>query len=1198
MFLRLLRFELVRHARQPATWVFAAVLFGMAALLMAASSGAIEGGDVSFGERVQVDGAFALTMLTALVAFLGALVVAAVAGGAAQRDFATGTHALVFTTGVSRRDLLGARFVGALVASAALSLAIPVGLFTARWLPGTEPERLAGHGFASYVAPYVTVVLPGLVLLVGLFFAVGLMARRMLPVYLAATLLLLGYLASAGAASDVERRTLGALLDPFAIRAVQALTEYWPTPRKNGPSVPLAGLFLWNRLLWAGVGLAALGVAWARFRLAEPARGGRQRRRNRSLDEVPAAAPLHPADRPATHLRWGGLATLGLVVTVARREFALTVRSGGFVALALGALGFLALNANQAGTQYGTEAWPVTYQVLELFAGQFCLFGACIVTFYAGEAVWRERDARLAGVADALPVPTVVPLAGKVLGLIGVLAVLQIIVGLGGMVAQAAMGYFRFEPGLYAAELLGFGMAEWALFVVLAVTVHAVVDQKVVGHVVIVAILAATLFESLLGTEHNLLRFGGEPGRTYSDMNGYGPFVGPWAWFMAFWAAVALALLVAALLLWRRGPEDGLRARLRAARGRWTRPVLTTLGVAVAAMAGLGAFLVQQTTVANDFVSSGESERRRARYERQYKRYETMPQPSLADIALCVDLYPERGGADIAGRYRLVNRTDQPLDSVVVYLTEARSLQSLTFSRPARAVVVDDAAEFRLYRLARPLAPGDSVDLSFRLAFRPTGIRNRTPSPDIAANGSFLSVTSLPVPGYQRDAELSSPQARRRQGLPVRPGRPPATDAAARQKSEAGIGWIRYRAVVSTSGDQTALAPGERVREWAAGGRRFAEYRSPVPALAFWTVVSARYAEHRQGCAVGGDSVAIRVFHHPTHTYNVERMAEAACASLAHYARAYGPYPLDEFRIAEFPRYGDFAQAYLGTIPFSESVGFIARVGDEPDDVDYPYYITAHEAAHQWWAHQAVGADVQGASMLTETLAQYSALRVMEGRYGRAGTRRFLAYERDGYLIQRGTASDDEQPLGRVEGQPYVYYQKGGIVLYGLADLIGRERVDLALRRYLARFRYAGPPYPVAADLVRELRRVTSDSLQYAITDGIERITFHTLRTLSATAEPLPGGRWRVRFTVEAAKSYADGQGREAAVPMRDWVDVAVLDADGDPLYLRKHRLTTGTHTFSVVVPGRPHRAGADPFARLIEQNTDDNVREVAAVGE
>ena len=106
-------------------------------------------------------------------------------------------------------------------------------------------------------------------------------------------------------------------------------------------------------------------------------------------------------------------------------------------------------------------------------------------------------------------------------------------------------------------------------------------------------------------------------------------------------------------------------------------------------------------------------------------------------------------------------------------------------------------------------------------------------------------------------------------------------------------------------------------------------------------------------------------------------------------------------RIIEFPGYQSFAQSFPNTIPYSENIGFIAKVDStDPEDVDYPYYVTAHEVAHQWWAHQVIGANVQGSTMMSETMAQYAALMVMKQHYGEA-THAQVSQVRDGPLPQR-----------------------------------------------------------------------------------------------------------------------------------------------------------------------------------------------------
>ena len=166
-------------------------------------------------------------------------------------------------------------------------------------------------------------------------------------------------------------------------------------------------------------------------------------------------------------------------------------------------------------------------------------------------------------------------------------------------------------------------------------------------------------------------------------------------------------------------------------------------------------------------------------------------------------------------------------------------------------------------------------------------------------------------------------------------------------------------------------------------------------------------------------------------------------------------------RIIEFPRFsraGGFAESFPNTVPFNEAIGFTAKVDDhDPKDVDYPYFVTAHEVAHQWWAHQEMPANVQGAEFITESLAEYSALMVLKQKYGDAKMRRFLKYELDRYLLGRGTEQKQEQPLVRADGAAYVHYQKGALTLYALQDAIGEAAMTTRCRRSCKRWHFAGP---------------------------------------------------------------------------------------------------------------------------------------------
>ena len=347
--------------------------------------------------------------------------------------------------------------------------------------------------------------------------------------------------------------------------------------------------------------------------------------------------------------------------------------------------------------------------------------------------------------------------------------------------------------------------------------------------------------------------------------------------------------------------------------------------------------------------------------------------------------------------------------------------------------------------------------------------------------------------------------------------------------------------------------------------------------------------------------VTIEIFYHEPHDYNVDRMIDAVKKSLDYFTASFGPYQHRQVRIIEFPCYQLFAQSFPNTIPFSEGMGFVFRLEDD-DDIDHVLNTTAHEVAHQWWAHQVIGADVQGATLMSEALAEYSALMVMEREYGPDNLRHMLKYELDEYLHGRGREAIEERPLMLVEDQRYIHYNKGCMVMYALKDYIGEANVNRALARYVREVGFQGPPYTNSIEFMTCLRDVTPDSLAYIIEDMFETITLFSNRVKSATYTPLDDGRYRVALEIEARKFRADGKGVETEIAIGDYIDIGVFGApqtDGEKdqavLFLEKRRITQPRMEFEIIVDDLPVRAGIDPYNKLIDRDSDDNVKKVKA---
>jgi len=599
-------------------------------------------------------------------------------------------------------------------------------------------------------------------------------------------------------------------------------------------------------------------------------------------------------------------------------------------------------------------------------------------------------------------------------------------------------------------------------------------------------------------------------------------------------------------------------------------------------------------------------EKRQLAYEQQYRRLKDVAQPRITEVNLKTDIYPETRGVHLAGYYWLKNKHARPLDSIIVVFAASPRVRQLALGRPATLVINDTTSHLRLYRLAQPLAAGDSLRLDLVLDYREQGFPNDGSNTDIVQNGTFFNSQYLPGIGYNEGGELGDDDVRKRNQLKPKDRARPATDMAARQNMglSQDADWIRFEAVVSTSPDQTAIAPGRLLKTWQDGGRRYFHYKMEQPMLNFYTFLSGRYEMYKDAWTdtTGHRTVPIEIYYQKGHEYNLKRMAEAVKASFEYYTANFSPYQHSQVRIVEFPKYASFAQSFAGTIPFSESIGFIAKVNpDDPEDVDYPFYVTAHEMAHQWWGHQIAGANVQGESMLVETMAQYSALMVMKQRYGANNMGKFLKYEMNSYLSGRAFERKKEVPLAKVENQGYIHYRKGSGVMYALQDYLGEAKVNAALHTFLQKHAYETAPYSTAPQLVQEFRAVTPDSLQGLVTDLFDRITLYENRLTAATARKLPNGQYQVNLTIESKKLVADSLGTERPAPLNDYLPLAIFPEQPDgqkklvaPLLLTKRRLHAGTNKLQFTVPRLPERASIDPYNELVDRVLADNSKDVS----
>lgn len=1189
------RFELRQQLRSPLLWMmgalFAALAFGAAATDVIQLGGGIG--------NVHRNAPMIVVQFMGIFTLIGMLFIAMSINGALLRDFEQGTAELVFASPIKRRDYVAGRIAAAVFGCLLIYALIGFGIFIAQFMPWIDAERLGPVTLYPYVWAFAVVVLPNLLFTAALLSLLAIVTRSILWVYIG----VLGFFILSGVSAvllrDLDNVWIATLAEPLGMRAFGRTIRYWAAEQRNTQLPEITGYILANRALWLGIALALFAACFALFKTERSgtARGWRRAKTLLATADSEADAPAPVARQlPNVSPSFGSSTGVSQFLRQLRFDTLGVLRGIPFIVMLLFALANFIPAAIFAETMYETPIHPVTSQILQALQGAYSFVLIIIVLFYAGELVAKERSVKIHEVTDAMPVPNWVPLTAKFGALVAVIVCFQLLGGIVAILIQLGKGHTQLELAVYAQTLM-LNSLVFVLMGGLALCLQVFTNNKYVGYALLVLVLLGRMVLGTLDYTHKLYSYASAPNAPYSDMNGYGHFLQPQLWFQAYWGVFLLLLLLLSAALWVRGVGGSMRERLRLARQRLSGPLGIATALSALAFVAVGGYLFWNTNVRNEYLSPDETIDLQARYEREYKQYKQLQQPKIIATEIEVDLRPETQTMRASGTYRVRNPYAKPITELHIGMADDKSLTSIDMGG-ATLIKHDEMLGYRIYRLKSPLLPGAERVISFKVELAPNGISNDTAQSQIVDNGTFFNSQVFPSFGYNDNAEIQDRNERRKRELGEPPRMPKLEDEAARANTYLtdDADWIDFKTTICTATDQIALSPGYLQKEFIRDGRRCFSYAMDRPMLNFYSYLSARWQVKKGKYK----DIPIEVYYDAKHPYNVDKMIESVQKSLAYYEANFTPYQHRQVRIIEFPGYEDFAQSFANTIPYSESVGFIADLRGK-DAIDYVYYITAHEIAHQWWAHQVIGANVQGATVLSESLAQYSALMVMEKAYGRNKMRRFLKYELDSYLSGRGGEVVGELPLYRVENQPYIHYRKASLVFYRLRDEIGEDTLNRALKKFLQDKGYQQPPYATSAELLDYIRAEAGPQHASLIADLFEKISFYDNRVETATAKKRADGKYEVVLDLHAAKLYADGKGKETPGKLDDWIEVGVFargpsgeEADEKVLYLKRHRITGGQPKLTVVVDAEPYEAGFDPYNKLIDRVSSDNRKRVS----
>lgn len=1198
MFKEIFLFEFKQGLKKPLNYVFAGFLFLLALFIAMAGVGVF---DLTEGDSLtHINSAYGIASYLigtngTVFGLLNSIIIITIIATAVQKDYQYNLHPLFFTKPISKSSYFFGRFFGAFSIAVLVFCFSIIGLYIG-FLAGYGHPSLGPFRFINFIQPFLIFVLPNLLLQGIIYFSLTTFFRNTLISYLFAIIILIIQLSTSVILADIDNKTLASMIDLTGQKAFSQITNYWTPFQQNELLIPFKGELLYNRLLWIGIAILVTAISYYKFSFSQfinPIRFFKKKENESQLivSKYESLADIPPIRQHSS--TWNAIVQYAFL---SRYEMRKIIKTPFFIIIC--ALGFVLafIFIMFEGSFQNSEYYPVTYRMIERVGDAFYFVLVIFIIFYAGTIIWGEKDHKVDELIGVTQVSNTTLFLSKLSGLILAGCFLIMAGCITAIIYQLSSGFYEIDLMQYVVFVLE-SMVEISIIAALCISVQSIFSNKYAAFFLsLVPILFISIILNRLQIFNPLYDFNSSgAAMPYSDMNGYNDKHFTWMHYKFYWIGIVGVLSIIGILLYHRGKELKFKQRFRLNKTRGKNWMYVFLLGFIIMSSYTGSTIMKENKKSKQYEGNQATEILSAKYEKDYKYLAALPQPRFVAVDVDIDIFPSEKSFKANGIFTIKNKTEHSIDTLVIEYMGSINPQyqyhKLEVSLPHELISNDTTLGVKTIKLNRPMQPGDSTIIEMDMQYAQVGKFTEQESM-IVANGAFFNNGNFFSLGYNENKELSSNISRKKYDLPAKERIAKLEDSAARMNNYIShdADWIRFTATVSTEKGQIAIAPGYLQKDWEEKGRHYFQYTMDSPILNFYAFQSAKYEIKKDNWK----DVNIEIYYHKGHEYNIDKMIESIKASLSYYTENFGPYQHRQIRIIEFPRYANFAQAFPNTIPYSEGMGFITKTDDSEEKIDMPFYVTAHEVAHQWFAHQVIGAKVQGAEMLSESLSQYAALMVMEQKYGQQAMKKYLKHEMDDYLRSRTFESKKEMPISRVEHQSYIYYAKGSLVFYTLRDYLGADVLNNAIRNFLTQNKFQNPPYTTSMDLIAEIRKVAPDSMQYLITDLFEKITLYENYIIDFEYEAMPDGQYKVKVKVGSAKFYADPSGEDVRVEdHHDFVDIGIYAIEQNKekeLLLQKVLMDAGEKTFEFIVDTKPSKAGIDPYLKLIDRKPENNI--------
>lgn len=1129
---------------------------------------------------------FVLTYAIGLISLMTIFSTTLQAAQSFLKEYETKFDTIVFSTPISKFHYLGSKFISAFSIAVSSFAMFIIGMMIGHkmsWIPKSE---IGPFEIVNYVWPYLVIVIPNIFLCLSILAALAWLTRSKLFIYVGGLFIYILYIAGSifsnspifanASPSSAKAMSLAAKVDPFGLAAFLEQTRYWTSNQKNTELILLSGNFLFNRILWFCISVVLIFISYKvfSFRKTKNIKVKTIKANTKETKIFSSEIPKQQEYKTTKH-NWS------VFYSNLKMDIYLVLKGVPFLLIVLLFSGLLMIEISDEidGGIRLAEKITDTALMISTIMDRLPFILILILLFYSSELLNRSENSRFEMLENSAPSSQFAVLLSKLTSLFSIPLILigiSILIGIGFQIINANA---PIEIGLYISLFYYIGMP-LLLISILVIAIQTFIKNKYLGLAVsaFIVLLFCTGIGEQLGIQHFLLRYGDSFKREYFDLNGFGSYTFPFHISMLYNFGLAIILLTVTAILWKRNTPIIKTIK----RNSFNLIQKTTLTFGVLLFIGFGSYLFYKTNIQYPYLTKEDQNNWSEQYENHFKKYANLTQPTIIAVKSTVDLFPDENRYKVKGTYELINNSEKVIDSLLLYIDRNSKLKSVEIPN---AKNLNDVSAFQhyWYRLEKPLQPQQKMKMSFSFESSWSPFKGHTSFNSIIENGSFMRISRyFPAFGYQDSNEISSKKERVKRHL-----KPQTPLKKLEDKSKTTNDFIDYDVVVSTSKNQTAIGVGDLVGNWKKDDRNYFHYKSNGKIPFRFAFSSAEYQIQKSNYK----GVSIEVYFDKRHSRNVAKLVQDLKNTLDYCQTNFGKYPYKTIRYAEVSAFADgfAATSYPSTVFMKENFGFYSDLSNQNKE-DIINQLTAHELSHEWWGNAQISPEQkEGSWILTETLAQYTELMLYEKEHGVEKALETLKIHLDLYLSSR--SYDPETPLYKTNYEtPHLPYDKGMLVMHQLRVLIGEEKVNLALKTFLNKYKYPNQ-IPDSEDLLREIYLVTDSKLHPKLDEMFKKIITYSSK-ISKVESAKKNGFYEVSFKANSKKYIENATGIRKQINNDKTIDIGIYDENGKLFHYTfpiKNNIAEG----KIKIKTKPQRIVIDPYLMNIDTFIKDNEKEI-----